>query len=214
MAQVLVRLARHLLRLMALALGMPRAFFDALTTAPVSTLRLLHYWPLQNFKKEIGCGAHTDYGLVTLLLQDDVGGLQVLNQSKKNSNGADGGEWIHVPPIEGALVVNIGDMMHRWTQGVFKSTIHRVVNTANVDRYSCPFFFNPNIDAQIVPISTLKAMAAVASNEKEGGDGDSNSNNSGDNSGSGSSLALTCGEILKEFYRRAGLLDDRTRSSR
>jgi isopenicillin N synthase-like dioxygenase len=119
---------------MSIGLDLPRQFFDGLTTAPVSTLRLLHYWPLMDFKREIGCGAHTDYGLVTLLLQDDVGGLQVLNKLS--------GEWIHVPPIEGALVVNLGDMMQRWTSNVFKSTIHRVVNVANVDRFSCPFFFN------------------------------------------------------------------------
>ncbi len=184
---VLVRLARHLLRLMARALGLPADFFDGLTTAPVSTLRLLHYWPISNFQKEIGCGAHTDYGLVTLLLQDDVGGLQVLNKLS--------GSWIHVPPIEGALVVNLGDMMARWTSSVFQSTIHRVVNTANVDRYSAPLFFNPNIDAKVVPV--LKAAVKASAEKSDNRDSDLAASEEEES---------TCGDILKSFYREAGLL--------
>lgn len=142
----LVQVARKVLRVMALALGQPLDFFDRMTTLPTSVLRLLHYSPLQNQTTQVGAGAHTDYGLITLLLQDHVGGLQVLDPRDE--------EWLTVAPTKGALVVNLGDMMGRITRGEFKSTIHRVVSntTQTRDRYSAPFFFNPNIDAEIVPI--------------------------------------------------------------
>jgi isopenicillin N synthase-like dioxygenase len=85
-----------------------------------------------------------DYGCVTLLLADSTrGALQVLSKS---------GEWIDADPIEGAFVVNIGDMMERWTNGLWKSTLHRVIHKGSNYRVSVPFFFEPNYDAIIKPL--------------------------------------------------------------
>jgi isopenicillin N synthase-like dioxygenase len=164
---------------MALALGQPRDFFIHGATNPVSTLRLLHYWPeshnANHSTAHIGAGAHTDYGLLTLLQQDDVGGLQVFNKHTS--------QWLKVPYIEGALVVNIGDMMERWSSKQFQSTIHRVISNPDKHRYSVPFFFSPNIDTPIQPFATQK--------------------------GSLRSTPLsfpTCGDVLTEFNSKAGLL--------
>jgi len=135
------RLARRLLSVMAMVLGKPADYFEQFLTAPVATLRLLHYWPIENFNTQIGVGEHTDYGLLTLLRQDSVGGLQVLN--------AKDSEWVHCCPLDGAFVVNIGDMLGRWTAHRFKSTVHRVVNTSDCERFSTPFFLEPNMDTII-----------------------------------------------------------------
>ena len=173
--QTLSTLARQLLRYMALALGQPHDFFDKLTTNPVSTLRLLHYWPKSHSGNHstthIGAGAHTDYGLLTLLQQDSVGGLQVFNKHTS--------EWLKVPYVEGALVVNLGDMMERWSSKKFMSTIHRVIDHPERHRYSAPFFFNPNIDTPIQPMGMRAASP---------------------------SSFPTCGDVLAEFYTKAGLL--------
>jgi len=135
--------ARRMLHLIGKALDLedPEVFLRSVDE-PVSTNRMLHYWPLENFEQEISIGAHTDYGLLTILLQDSVGGLQVLN-------GDD--EWVHCPPMEGAMVCNFGDMLKRWTNGLCRSTIHRVVNVAPTDRYSVPFFLEPKFDTVINP---------------------------------------------------------------
>merc|ERR1712083_996067 len=111
------QLAKRLLSLLAVVLGSPD-FFDKHLTDPVATHRLLHYWPIRDFTKEIGVGEHTDYGLLTILRQDCVGGLQVLN--------AKDSKWVHCCPIDNAFVVNLGDMVCRWTAHRFKSTVHRV----------------------------------------------------------------------------------------
>lgn len=137
------KMSRRLLALMAKVLGQDADLFEPHLTNPVATQRLLHYWPTEDFNTQIGVGEHTDYGLLTILKQDSVGGLQVLNA--KDST------WVHATPIEGAFVVNLGDMLQRWTGNRFKSTVHRVVNTSNTDRYSVPFFLEPNMDSMIVP---------------------------------------------------------------
>lgn len=97
-------------------------------------MRVLHYPP--QFGEvdihEIGIGAHSDYEFFTLLVQDKVKALQVLNSD---------GEWIEAPPIDGTIVVNVGDMLQRWSNDVFKSTIHRAINRTGLERYSLPFFF-------------------------------------------------------------------------
>lgn len=141
-AKDMFQLARRLLSLMALVLGLPRDFFEQHLTAPVATHRLLHYWPLKDFNTEIGVGEHTDYGLLTILKQDSVGGLQVLN--------AKDSIWVHCCPVDDAFVVNLGDMMSRWTASRFKSTVHRVVNVSPEERYSVPYFLEPNMDSLIV----------------------------------------------------------------
>ncbi|WP_407314907.1 2-oxoglutarate and iron-dependent oxygenase domain-containing protein [Pseudomonas sp. nanlin1] len=135
-------LAQTLLRAMALALGIERDFFDKRFQAPVSVLRLIHYPPRDHATsaEQKGAGAHTDYGCVTLLHQDNAGGLQVRNVQ---------GEWVDAPPLEGTFVVNLGDMMARWTNDRYVSTPHRVISPLGVDRYSMPFFAEPHPDTPI-----------------------------------------------------------------
>ncbi|MBA1272341.1 2-oxoglutarate and iron-dependent oxygenase domain-containing protein [Stutzerimonas azotifigens] len=135
-------LACTLLRAIALALGIERDFFDRRFVEPISVFRMIHYPPRNTASSEDqqGAGAHTDYGCVTLLHQDQAGGLQVQNVR---------GEWIDAPPIEDTYVVNIGDMMARWSNDRYKSTPHRVVSPLGVDRYSMPFFAEPHPDTEI-----------------------------------------------------------------
>lgn len=151
-------LCRRLLELMALVLDLPRDFFEQHLTAPVATHRLLHYWPLKDLQTEIGVGQHSDYGLLTVLKQDGVGGLQVLN--------AKDSRWVHCCPIDNAFVVNLGDMMERWTGNRFKSTIHRVVNLSPKERYSVPYFLEPNMDTIIVPGGLCQPTAALETDAK------------------------------------------------
>ena len=135
-------LACTLLRAIAMALGIERDFFDKRFVEPISVFRMIHYPPRQTATSadQQGAGAHTDYGCVTLLHQDSAGGLQVQNVK---------GEWIDAPPIEGTYVVNIGDMMARWSNDRYKSTPHRVISPLGVDRYSMPFFAEPHPDTEI-----------------------------------------------------------------
>lgn len=135
-------LSLTLLRAMAEALGIEEDFFDQRFTDPISVFRMIHYPPRQQASNadQPGAGAHTDYGCVTLLYQDNAGGLQVQSVN---------GEWIDAPSIEGTYVVNIGDMMARWSNDRYKSTPHRVISPLGVDRYSMPFFAEPHPDTEI-----------------------------------------------------------------
>jgi isopenicillin N synthase-like dioxygenase/RNA:NAD 2'-phosphotransferase (TPT1/KptA family) len=143
-------LSQKLLSLMAQVLGLPKDFFAKHLDNPVATHRLLHYWPLTDVHKTIGVGEHTDYGLLTILKQDSTGGLQVLNAKDMS--------WVHCCPIEDAFVVNLGDMLQRWTDNRFKSTVHRVVNLSRADRYSVPYFLEPNMDSVIFPGELIGAQ--------------------------------------------------------
>lgn len=135
-------LAQTVLRAMTLALGIDRDFFDQRFEEPVSVLRIIHYPPRETASshEQQGAGAHTDYGCVTLLYQDAAGGLQVRNVQ---------GEWIDAPPIDGTFVVNLGDMMARWSNDRYVSTPHRVISPQGVNRYSMPFFAEPHPDTAI-----------------------------------------------------------------
>jgi isopenicillin N synthase-like dioxygenase len=131
----------------ALSLGLaPDHFRREMTADPLILFRIFLYpsRPVPDGVNALhGVGEHTDYGLLTLLRQDDVGGLQV---------HAAGG-WIEAPPLPGSFVCNIGDMLDRMTGGFYKSTPHRVrINSSGRDRLSFPLFFDPDFDARITPI--------------------------------------------------------------
>lgn len=140
----LTALAERLMRDLARSLNLPETRFDAAMTEPMITLRLLRYPPQPEGAGAdvFGAGAHTDWGAITLLAQDASGGLEV--------QAADG-YWMKAPPIPGSFVVNLGDMMPRWTNGLYRSNPHRVINanTTGRDRYSIPFFHSPNYHALI-----------------------------------------------------------------
>ena len=123
-------------------LGLERTFFARHLDRPLATLRLLHYpsRPQQIEAGQMGAGEHTDYGCVTLLATDDAGGLEVRRRD---------GEWLSAPHVPGAFVCNIGDCLMRWTNDIYVSTPHRVVNPAGRERYSVAFFLDPNPDAVI-----------------------------------------------------------------
>lgn len=135
------RAAHAIMRGIALSLDLEPDYFRARYTAhPTLLFRVFEYPPGDG--EEWGVGEHTDYGLLTLLAQDAHGGLQV-----KTARG-----WMDAPPIEGALVCNIGDMLDRLTGGYYRSTPHRVRNTSGKSRLSFPFFFDPAFDAEIEPL--------------------------------------------------------------
>jgi isopenicillin N synthase-like dioxygenase len=137
-----LNLGRRLFRAFALALGQDEAFFDPFTTKPTCAQRIIYY-PSQDGPIDeamIGIGAHSDYECFTILAQHEVPALQVLNSAN---------EWIMAPPIPGAFVINIGDQMARWSNDVFKSTLHRAINTTGRARYSAPFFLGTNYDTLI-----------------------------------------------------------------
>lgn len=146
------RLALDLLGAIALSLDLPRDHFAATHRDPICIQRLLHYPPQTGVVDEsvIGIGAHTDYGALTLLAQDDVGGLQVMNRD---------GDWIAAPPIAGTFVVNIGDLIQRLTNDVYLANLHRVVNTSGRERYSIPFFIDADYDAVFAPLPSCVSDA-------------------------------------------------------
>jgi isopenicillin N synthase-like dioxygenase len=139
-------LCRRILSTMAEHLGLARDYFEPMFTDPMITLRLLRYppHPADAPKDLFGAGAHTDWGGVTTLAQDEIGGLQVQMPD---------GSWLDAPPVPGSYIVNLGDLMPRWSNGRFKSNMHRVVNRAHdKPRFSIPFFYGPNFEAQIDPL--------------------------------------------------------------
>jgi len=138
-----VRAAQATLEGIALSLGLEADYFRRHYTAdPTVLFRIFHYPPSAPDDEGWGVGEHTDYGLLTLLAQDDCGGLEV-----KTSDG-----WTQAPPIPETLVCNIGDMLDRLTGGDYKSTLHRARNTSGRGRLSFPLFFDPAFDAEIRPL--------------------------------------------------------------
>ena len=140
-------LSLRLMQLMALSLGLSEDYFDAACRDPMVTLRMVRYpaHPEGADERTFGAGAHTDWGAVTVLAQDAHGGLEVQMPN---------GSWVPATPMEGSFVVNLGDMIPRWTNGLYHSNPHRVRNlySGGAARYSIPFFYEPEYLARIVPV--------------------------------------------------------------
>lgn len=150
-------LARRIMRVFAVALKLPEDYFEPMIDRPISALRALNY-PEALVPPEPGqlrAGAHTDYGSLTILLpQAGSGGLQIFTPE---------GTWREVPPVEGAFVINIGDLMALWTNDRWVSTLHRVVNAdgSAARRQSLAFFHQPNWEQEIVCIPSCLAPGAT-----------------------------------------------------
>ena len=131
------------MRLIARSLALPVNTFEPQFRDPGASLRLLHYLPHPPDARanQLGCGAHTDWGAITVLAQDDCGGLEIQTT---------GGDWVLAAPIAGAFVVNIGDLLARWTNDLYRSTPHRVLNNlSGRERYSAALFYDPDHHARI-----------------------------------------------------------------
>ena len=142
--EMLLAFCKTFMSWIALSLDLDRHYFDAFSTDPIATLRMVHYppTPLKTDASFRGAGAHSDYGGITLLMQDDVGGLQVWDR--------DCATFVDVPSIPHAFVVNLGDMVERWSNDHYHSTVHRVINKSNNrSRYSIPFFMIGNGDQKV-----------------------------------------------------------------
>jgi isopenicillin N synthase-like dioxygenase len=138
----LTQLGHRLMAGLALSLGLEKSYFaDRFTRDPLILFRIFNYPPPRD-PILWGVGEHTDYGLLTILGQDDAGGLEVRSRSR----------WVAAPPVPGSFVCNIGDMLDRMTRGLYRSTPHRVRNPAPRDRLSMPFFFDPNFFARVQQI--------------------------------------------------------------
>jgi isopenicillin N synthase-like dioxygenase len=139
----LTRLGHRLMAGLALSLNLEESYFaDRYTGEPLILFRIFNYPPPAD-PTLWGVGEHTDYGLLTILWQDDAGGLELKSGSR----------WVQAPPIPGSFVCNIGDMLDRMTGGRYRSTPHRVCNPAPRDRLSFPFFFDPSFFARVQPIA-------------------------------------------------------------
>lgn len=148
--------ANWILRAIAIALELPELFFVEKHTLESQGLFLFHYPPLEQEPKpgQLRAGEHTDFGTLSLVFQDDVGGLEVLTKS---------GQWMSIPPISGTIVVNIADLLQRWTNDLFTSSKHRVVNPLGLARQkardSIVFFCDPSSEIEISCLETCQTPA-------------------------------------------------------
>lgn len=149
----LTELGRTVAGAVAEFLCLPRDFFAPNLAEPTQGLRLLHYPPQADEADLYGSAPHTDYGFITMLAQDAVGGLEV-------RNGA--GAWVPAPPIPGTFVMNVGDVLTRWSNGRLPSVPHRARNVGAADRYSMPFFFDAAMDTMIACPPALLAQGESA----------------------------------------------------
>lgn len=142
-------LSDRLLRAFALALELDETWFLEFYRKPLTQVTLLHYppQPPQAPERQYGIRPHADATAFTVLAQDDVGGLQVQGHAG----------WVDAPPLPGTYVINIGDMMARWTNDRFKSTPHRVINLTGRERYSVPFFAIPDFDAVVACLPSCRS---------------------------------------------------------
>lgn len=143
--EALTQVGHCLMQGLSISLGLGKSYFsNNYTYDPLTLFRIFHYPPGNESKKDTqwGAGEHTDYGVLTILKQDHIGGLQIKSK----------GNWIEAPPMEGTFICNIGDMLDRMTGGYYRSTAHRVINRSSKGRFSYPFFFDPNFEATIKPL--------------------------------------------------------------
>ncbi len=145
----------RLLRPMSRALGLAPDWMDPHFGFPTTFVRLLHYPPQAPDSPDdaFGSAPHTDYGFLTVLCQDNAGGLEVRRKD---------GTWLKAPPVPGTWVVNVADMLSRWTNGRWQSTPHRVKNLSGGDRFSCPYFFDMDMDAVVECVPTCTDAANPA----------------------------------------------------
>lgn len=146
--QKMTDISYGILRLFAMGLDLEEDAFMHLFERPMNQFRVMHYPPQEPTDTSgghVGVRPHTDSGAFTLLYQDEVGGLEILSQD---------GDWVMIPHVPGSFVVNIGEMMKVWTDGIFAATPHRVINRFGKERYSMPFFATPDYDAVILPMMT------------------------------------------------------------
>ncbi len=146
----MTRLGHVLMKGISLSLGLDASYFaDRYTSDPLVLFRIFHYPALAPGAMDAwSVGEHTDYGLLTILRQDNTGGLQIKSRSR----------WIDAPPLQGSFVCNIGDMLDRMTGGTYRSTPHRVRNPGPQGRLSFPFFFDPNWSSEIQPIDPAQGV--------------------------------------------------------
>lgn len=143
------RVGHIVMKGISLSLGLDENYFyTKYNQDPLILFRIFHYPPQAVNATQWGVGEHTDYGLLTILKQDQVGGLQVKS----------GDTWIDAPPIENTFICNIGDMLDRMTGGLYRSTPHRVLNTSGKNRYSFPLFFDPGFDTKIERIENITTV--------------------------------------------------------
>lgn len=148
--QEMTDLSHTLMEGLSLSLGLSENYFyENYTQNPILLFRIFNYPALPKDAPHWGVGEHTDYGVLTILKQDDSGGLEV-----KSKQG-----WIAAPPIAGTFVCNIGDMLDRMTKGLYRSTPHRVRNTSGKDRLSFPFFFDPGFFRPVKPLPLKKEIS-------------------------------------------------------
>ena len=146
---------RKIFAAFALALELDEAHFEPLIDKPMAHMRVLHY-PSQDGpidERQIGIGAHSDYECFTILCTDDVPALQVLNSA---------GQWIQAPPLPGCFIVNVGDLMARWTNDYFASTVHRAINRSGRERNSIPFFYGIDLQKVVEVLPTCRSAERPA----------------------------------------------------
>lgn len=155
----LTGVARQLLRALALALGQSERHFDrAFAGTPMLHTKVIHYPGRRHGESIQGVGAHKDSGCLTLLLQDTVAGLQVLERE-----GPGEPRWADVPPLPGTVVINLGEVLEILTQGYLRATTHRALSPASgVSRLSVAYFVSPRLEVSLDPIALPPMLAAQA----------------------------------------------------
>ncbi|KAK4258725.1 hypothetical protein QN277_005142 [Acacia crassicarpa] len=146
-AKDMLELATRLMELIAMSLGLPARRFEEFFRDHTSSGRINRYPPCPSPELVLGVGPHKDPGVLTILAQDEVGGLEV----KRKSDG----QWIGVKPIPDAYIINLGDVLQVWTNGQYESVEHRVMVNSVKERFSIPFFLNPSHYTMVAPLEEL-----------------------------------------------------------